>query len=88
MIKLFGFYILEHSILQWLIMKEKLKKFKFLLLLIPLAIIIRFVDQRVTQDGFLSSNDIADHYIFITGLVIIVIGLLVAILYFDKQSNS
>lgn len=69
-------------------MKEKLKKFKFLLLLIPLAIIIRFVDQRITHDGFLSSNDIADHYIFITGLVIIVIGLLVAILYFDKQSNS
>lgn len=69
-------------------MKEKLKKFKFLLLLIPLAIVIMFVDQKVTQDGFLSSNDITDHYIFITGLVIIVIGLLVAILYFDKQSNS
>ncbi len=69
-------------------MKEKLNKFKFLLLLIPLAIVIMFVDQKVTQDGFLSSNDITDHYIFITGLVIIVIGLLVAILYFDKQSNS
>ena len=69
-------------------MKEKLNKFKLLLLLIPLAIVIMFVDQKVTQDGFLSSNDITDHYIFITGLVIIVIGLLVAILYFDKQSNS
>lgn len=69
-------------------MKEKLNKFKFLLLLIPLSIVIMFVDQKVTQDGFLSSNDITDHYIFITGLVIIVIGLLVAILYFDKQSNS
>ena len=69
-------------------MKEKLNKFKFLLLLIPLAIVIMFVDQKVTQDGFLSSNDITDHYIFITGLVIIVIGILVAILYFDKQSNS
>ena len=69
-------------------MKEKLNKFKFLLLLIPLSIVIMFVDQKVTQDGFLSSNDITDHYIFITGLVIIVIGILVAILYFDKQSNS
>jgi len=69
-------------------MKEKLNKFKFLLLLIALAIVIMFVDRKVTQDGFLSSNDITDHYIFITGLVIIVIGLLVAILYFDKQSNS
>ena len=71
-----------------LIMKEKLVKFKFLLLLIPLGVIIRYVDQKVTQDGFLSSNSIADHYVFIAGLVIIVIGLLAAILYFDKHSNS
>tara|TARA_B100000963_G_scaffold296850_1_gene268077 strand:+ start:1881 stop:2090 length:210 start_codon:yes stop_codon:yes gene_type:complete len=69
-------------------MKDKLKKIKFLLLLIPLGIVIRFVDQKVTQDGFLSSNAMADHYLFITGLVIIVMVLLVAILYFDKQSNS
>ena len=68
-------------------MKEKLKKFRFILLLIPLGIIIRFVDQTVTQDGFLSTNAISDHYLFITGLVVIVIGLLAAILYFDKQSN-
>ena len=68
-------------------MKEKLKKFRFILLLIPLGIVIRFVDQKVTQDGFLSTNAISDHYLFITGLVIIVIGLLAAILYFDKQSN-
>ncbi len=69
-------------------MKEKLKKFRFILLLIPLGIIIRFVDQKVTQDGFLSTNTIADHYIFIASLVVIVIALLGAILYFDKQSNS
>jgi hypothetical protein len=68
--------------------KEKLKKFRFLLLLIPLGIVIRFVDQKVTQDGFLSTNAISDHYLFIAGLVVIVIGLLAAILYFDKQSNS
>jgi hypothetical protein len=68
-------------------MKEKLKKFRFILLLIPVGIVIRFVDQKVTQDGFLSTNAISDHYLFITGLVVIVIGLLAAILYFDKQSN-
>ena len=68
-------------------MKEKLKKFRFILLLIPLGIVIRFVDQKVTQDGFLSTNAISDHYLFITGLVVIVIGLLAAILYFDKQSS-
>ena len=68
-------------------MKERLKKLSFILILIPLGIIIRFVDQKVTEDGFLSTNAISDHYIFVTGLVIIVIGLLAAILYFDKQSN-
>ncbi|MEC8403439.1 MAG: hypothetical protein VX325_04350 [Bacteroidota bacterium] len=68
-------------------MKERLKKLSFILILIPLGIIIRFVDQKVTEEGFLSTNAISDHYIFVTGLVIIVIGLLAAILYFDKQSN-
>ncbi len=69
-------------------MKEKIKKFKFLLLLLPLGMIIRFVDLKVTKDGFLSTNTIGDHYLFIAGLVLIVIALLVAILYFDKKSNS
>ena len=68
-------------------MKERLKKLSFILILIPLGIIIRFVDQKITKEGFLSTNAISDHYIFVSGLVIIVIGLLAAILYFDKQSN-
>ena len=68
-------------------MKERLNKLSFILILIPLGIIIRFVDQKVTEEGFLSTNAISDHYLFVTGLVIIVIGLLAAILYFDKQSN-
>jgi uncharacterized membrane protein (DUF485 family) len=69
-------------------MKEKIKKFKFLILLLPLGMIIRFVDLKVTKDGFLSTNALGDHYLFIAGLVLIVIALLVAILYFDKKSNS
>jgi len=69
-------------------MKEKFKKFRFIVLLIPLGIFIRFIDQKVIQDGFLSTNVIVDHYIFIVSLVVIVMGLLAAILYFDKQSDS
>ncbi len=53
-----------------------------------MGIVIRYVDQKVTQDGFLSTNAIGDHYTFIAGLVVIVICLLAAILYFDQQSNS
>ena len=68
-------------------MKERLKKISFILILVPLGIIIRFVYQKVTEEGFLSTNAVSDHYFFVAGLVIIVIGLLAAVLYFDKQSN-
>jgi len=64
-----------------------LKKLRFLFLLIPLGIILRYVDLKVTKDGFLSTNNIYDHYAFIGGLVFLVFGLLAAILYFDKKSN-
>ena len=68
-------------------MIKKNKKFGFLLLLIPLGIVIRYIDRKVTQDGFLSTNAISDHYLFISGLLVVVIVLLSVILYFDKKSN-
>ena len=64
-----------------------LKKLKFMFILIPLGIIIRYVDLKVTKDGFLSTNEIADHYIFVIGLLFIVIGLVFVIIYFEKKSN-
>ena len=64
-----------------------LKKLRFVLLLILIGIIVRYIDLKVTKDGFLSTNEISDHYVFIGGLVFLVIGLLAAILYFDKKSN-
>ena len=64
------------------------KKIRFLLLLIPLGILIRFDDLKVTQDGFLSTNELSDHYLFIGGLVVIVIGLLAEVLYFDKKYKT
>jgi len=64
-----------------------LKKLKFIFILIPLGIIIRYVDLKVTKDGFLSTNEIADHYIFVIGLLFIVIGLVFVIIYFEKKSD-
>tara|TARA_B100000941_G_scaffold289624_1_gene269401 strand:+ start:387 stop:596 length:210 start_codon:yes stop_codon:yes gene_type:complete len=64
-----------------------LKKLRFVFLLIPIGIIVRYIDLKVTKDGFLSTNEITDHYVFIGGLVFLVIGLLAVILYFDKKSN-
>ena len=64
-----------------------IKKLRFLLLLIPLGIIIRYVDLEITKGGFLSTNEKSDHFVFIGGLVFLVLGLLVVVLYFDKKSK-
>ena len=64
-----------------------IKKLRFLLLLIPLGIIIRYVDLEITKGGFLSTNEKSDHFVLIGGLVFLVLGLLVVVLYFDKKSN-
>ena len=63
------------------------KKLRFILLLIPLGIIIRYLDLKVVKGGFLSTNKISDHFMFIGGLVFLVLALLAVILYFDKKSN-
>ena len=68
-------------------MLNLLKKLGFVFLLIPVGIIVRYVDIKITKDGFLSTNEISDHYAFIGGLVFLVICLLAAIFYFDKKSN-
>lgn len=68
-------------------MQNIIKKLKFLLLLIPLGIIIRYVDLEITKGGFLSTNEKSDHFVFIGSLVFLVIGLIVVVLYFDKKSN-
>ena len=64
-----------------------IKKLRLLLLLIPLGIIIRYVDLEVTKGGFLSTNEKSEHFVFIGGLVLLVLVLLAFIIYFDKKLN-
>ena len=64
-----------------------LKRFKFLIILIPLVLFISLLDKKILL-GFLSSNEIPDHYIFIGSLVIVVCVLIFAVLRFDKNVNS
>lgn len=64
-----------------------MKRFKFLFILLPLALFISFLDKKVLT-GFLSSNEIPDHYIFLGSLVIVICILIVAVLRFDKNVNS
>jgi len=64
-----------------------IKKLRFLLLLITLGIIIRYVDLEVTKGRFLSTNEKSDHFVFIGGLVLLVLVLLAFIIYYDKKLN-
>ena len=68
-------------------MKKKVRDLRFLLILIPLALIITIMDKTIIN-GFLSTNKILDHYIFLTVLVSVVIILLVIIFRYDKKINK
>ena len=68
-------------------MKKKVRDLRFLLILIPLALIITIMDKTIIN-GFLSTNKILDHYIFLTVLVSVVIILLVIIFRYDKDINK
>ena len=68
-------------------MKKKIRDLRFMLILIPLALIITIMDKTII-DGFLSTNKILDHYIFITVLVSVVIILLLIIFRYDKNINK
>ena len=67
-------------------MKKK-RDLRFMLILIPLALTITIMDKTIIN-GFLSTNKILDHYIFITVLVSVVIILLLIIFRYDKNINK
>ncbi len=68
-------------------MKDLFYKFKYLMILIPLGIFIGLLDDSIIQ-GFLATDQTADHYQFIGLLIVGVVVLLFAVLRFDKNSNS
>jgi len=68
-------------------MKSFVKRFKFALILIPLALFISFLDEKILQ-GFLASSEIPDHYIYIGSLVVAISILIFAVLRFEKNVNS
>ena len=68
-------------------MKFFLNRFKFTFILIPVALFISFLDKKIIS-GFLSSNEIPDHYLFIGSLLVVIITLIYVVLRFDKNTNS
>ena len=63
------------------------KRFKFILILIPVSIFISFLDKKIIS-GFLSTNEIPDHYLFIGSLFIVISILIYYVLRFDNKINS
>lgn len=68
-------------------MKTSFRKLRYLLILIPLGLFIRFIDIEITQ-GFLATNETDDHLKYMLGLVIVVAVLLAAVLYFEKTTEK
>ena len=68
-------------------MNSFLKRFKFILVLIPVSIFISFIDKKIIS-GFLSTNEIPDHYLFIGSLVVVISILIYYVLRFDNKINS
>ena len=48
---------------------------------------IIFLDGKILE-GFLATNEIPDHYIFIVSLVLVVMGIIIAVLRYDKKMNK
>ena len=63
------------------------KRFKVALILVPLAIFISFLDKKIIE-GFLATNEIPDHYIFVGSLIIVISLLIYTVVRFDKNVNS
>ena len=68
-------------------MKTRLQKVRFLFILIPLALFIRFLDLEI-MSGFLATNETQDHFKYMAILVAVVAVLLVMVLYFDKKTEE
>ena len=68
-------------------MKKKIRNLRLMLMLIPLALLITILDKTIIN-GFLSTNKILDHYIFLSVLVTVVIILLVIIFRYEKNINK
>jgi len=63
-----------------------LKRFRFVIILLPLAIFISFMDKKIIS-GFLATNQIPDHYLFIGSLIVVISVLIFTVLRFDKNIN-
>ena len=68
-------------------MKISFQKLRFLFILIPLALFIRFLDLEI-MSGFLATNETNDHFKYMALLVAVVAVLLGVVLYLEKKTEE
>jgi len=67
-------------------MKNRIKIFFIIIVLLIIGALIRYINLKVFQDNDLLNNEMG-HFLFVLILLIVVAILIFAILFFDKKSS-
>ncbi len=67
-------------------MKNRIKIFFIIILLLIIGALIRYINLKVFQDNDLLNNEMG-HFLFVLILLIVVAILIFAILFFDKKGS-
>ena len=67
-------------------MKNRIKLFFIIIVLLIIGALIRYINLKVFQDNDLLNNEMG-HFLFVLILLIVVAILIFAILFFDKKGS-
>ena len=68
-------------------MKNRIKIFFIIIVLLIIGALIRYINLKVFQDNDLLNNEMG-HFLFVLMLLIVVAILIFAILFFDQKDSS
>ncbi len=68
-------------------MKNRIKIFFIIIVLLTIGALIRFINLKVFQNTNLLNNEMG-HFLFVLVLLIVVAVLIFAILFFDQKDSS
>ena len=68
-------------------MKNRIKIFFIIIVLLIIGALIRYINLKVFQDNDLLNNEMG-HFLFVLMLLIVVAVLIFAILFFDQKDSS
>ena len=68
-------------------MKNRIKIFFIIIVLLIIGALIRYINLKVFQDNNLLNNEMG-HFLFVLMLLIVVAILIFAILFFDQKDSS